>query len=321
MDVWKNTLMYMFQPNQIDGQSPQMLLSHMLCIGRYSAVDRTKSIQEQKDLVVCTPIPIAVCPVELVDAIVSAASGIALRNKPIYLLWSGGIDSTTALYALLDTGISFTVVMDEKTVQEYPLLADELLKGKNAQVTTMLSTSASRVNLNAFVLDNPDVLFITGELGDQIFGSDMLLTRTYEQRNLPIQQAVALGLVHQSVYDYCKNSVDALPGVCADTMLLSEFLWALNFVFKYQTVQLRTAMFGLRSQGENKNCIHFFDTELFNTYALNNYKNNTGFVELTEYKMPLKDYIFVHNGDAIYRDTKLKEPSLQASSYFGRARV
>ena len=320
MDAWQNTLLYMFSMRVEDRVTPERKLAMLLNSGFGYNIDRTKTVADQSTFIVCTPIPINTQSIELNDALVNSANAILAYNRPIYLLWSGGIDSTTALYALIDTGVQFTVIMDSCTVAEYPYLADRLLSGTEPRISVMCSTIHARINLNQFVLENPNALFVTGELGDQTFGSDTLFRFTYNERSLPIKEAVTNGILDKDIYEYCKNSTASLLGVEAAYMTVAEFLWSLNFIFKYQTVQLRTAVFRLKSQGEHKNCVHFFDTEMFNMYALNNYKSNVAFELHAEYKMPLKNYIFSQNGDVVYRDTKLKEASLRASNYFGFSR-
>lgn len=320
MDAWQSTLLYMFSGRAADTTTPERQLALLLGTGAGYNIDRTKTVEGQDTFVICTPIPVNAQSIVLNDAITSAANAVVAYNRPIYLLWSGGIDSTTVLYALLATGVQFTVIMDSHTAAEYACLAESLLSGVEPQISVMHSTVQNRINLNQFVLDNPNALFVTGELGDQTFGSDTLFRFTYNERSLPVKEAVIAGILHKDIYEYCRRSVASLLGAEADSMTLAEFLWSLNFVFKYQTVQLRTGAFRLKSQGEPKNCVHFFDTEMFNAYALDNYKSNVAFELPAEYKMPLKDYIFSQNGDSVYRDTKLKEASLSVSSYFGFSR-
>ena len=84
----------------------------------------------------------------------------------INLLWSGGIDSTVALVALLQTvptGQQIVVYCNLNSINENPKLYTILLKNKSVVFK----------NSSVMPVGKPMTL-ITGELGDQIFGSDLL---------------------------------------------------------------------------------------------------------------------------------------------------
>ena len=79
-------------------------------------------------------------------------------------------------------------------------------------------------------------------------------------------------------------------------------------------------MCGMVQYGESKNVVHFFDTEMFQQYAMSHYEENCAYVEDYEYKQAFKNWIYTQNGDEEFRKYKLKVPSLRLSNYW-RERV
>ena len=48
------------------------------------------------------------------------------KEKNLFLLWSGGIDSTLVFYALLQLDCPFTVLMDKTSIDEHPKLWEKI---------------------------------------------------------------------------------------------------------------------------------------------------------------------------------------------------
>lgn len=262
------------------------------------------------------------------------------KGKHINLLWSGGIDSTLVFCALINRGIKFTVLMDGNSRQEYPLLYDRIVNGDYACDYKLFSPKGL-VDLLKLVEDKNN-LFVTGEIGDQVTGSMITMRYPYEERNMLMKDVIEQDLfckpytipnthrycpilipnengTHLAI-KHCEKTIYEFLGTDESNTTLSEFLWALNFIFKYMLVMLRLHQVGLYFDGENKNTFHFFNTEMFQQWAMWNYKENCAYVKDTDYKMPFKEYIYEFTGDPIYRDTKLKEPSLKISFYYDEKR-
>lgn len=262
-------------------------------------------------IVVTHNIPAAV-PTTIADAIVARTSTVlSIPNKAVHLLWSGGIDSTVVFYALLESGTPFTVIFNKASYDEYPMLAQKILDGEFATVTSEYNSATDAFDLAKYANDNPDALFVTGELADQMFGHGSLSRLTYAQRQLPVLQAITDGLMPQEVYDVSKDTVTELFGT---ELTLAEYTWALNFVYKYENVFFRMSKLGLKVY-DDINTIHFYAGDEFQQYAMSNFRANCNFDEITKYKLPLKEYIFAANGDADYLANKTKVPSLNFTAY------
>lgn len=206
------------------------------------------------------------------------------KDKKIYLLWSGGVDSTTAFYSMLKTGISFKVVCDDNSRLEYPKLHNDILN--LYKIETIHPHDYESINKNSV--------------------SATMFRYTDEQR-----KENASKIIPSKIY---KNYSKAIYSVLNrhDDLNLSEYLWALNFIFKYTNVINRMKQ---RPYLSGYNFEHFFNTDKFQMWAIQNYKQFTSFNNPTEYKPHLKSYIYSQNSDEMYFKYKTKIPSLQDATF------
>lgn len=310
MQKWNNTLKYMFDPNNTPRENVELKKILKLGLGD-NTIDRTGLTPSQKDLIICRHIPKVLDVLDLNSIIADRGNELFQNYQNLHLMWSGGIDSTTAFYALLNSNNPFTVIFNNKSILEYPWLGNEILNGSFANVKALYNNE--HFHMPKYLSENPDVTIVTGEIGDQTFGSSSIFNFTPEERKMNIELAVANGVVLKTIYDYTKPKIlVALKLNDMSTITLSTYIWALNFIFKYQSVQLRLGGIGLRTYNPmgNNNAVHFFDTDRFNSYALLNYQVNSNFEKETDYKMPLKEYIYSQNNDSMYLKNKTKEDSL-----------
>lgn len=278
--------------------------------------------------------------VELEEAIGDSAAALkeCAKGKKVYLMWSGGIDSTLAFYAMLDAGMAFTVICDEHSEAENPKLAAEILGGQFEQVEHIKAE-----NLKPLTAD-PNNYFVTGEIGDQIMGSMVTMRFSYQQRNMLLKDAIACDLFAETIIDVGRetertrsvfqpgllkryNATKIITDMVSDTMkemlgkteentTVAEFLWYLNFVHKYSSVIYRLFRIRMYGYGKLKNTYHFFDTVPFQQYALTHYEQNCAYIRDADYKMPFKGWIYQHDGNEDYLRNKLKEPSLKLTKYW-----
>ena len=309
-------------------------------LARYTAVKR-RTIDRIKDAhlspyIVPVPERRNVSLKEAIDDAVQQTIE-ASRGKQLVLLWSGGIDSTLVFCALVNHKVPFTVYMDERSIQEYPMLAKKIMDGEFKGVKYREMSERGLIDLLKIV-ERKHHYFVTGEIGDQLTGSMITMRYPYEERNMLMKDVIAtdhfckpytIPRMHEfipiledgkngteMVCEYIKDTIYKFLGTDESNTTLSEFLWGLNFIFKYMLVMLRLYQVGLYFEGDKKNTFHFFNTEKFQQWAMWNYKENCAYVKDTDYKMPFKEYIYDFTGDPIYRDNKLKEPSLKISWYY-----
>ena len=234
-----------------------------------------------------------------VQEIIKAANG-----RKIAVSWSGGIDSTAALCAVMDVlkPEDITVLMNDKSISEYPKFYADHVDGKMNVIT--MPEYAVEATLNDVV--NQGYVIITGEIGDQMFGSIKYMEYTDQADLMNPWQDVLEGLSDSSKAMYM-NLVATCP---VPMTTVKMFWWWFNYVFKYQGVQLRM-MISAPDTALNENVFHFFDNADWNDWCL--YTDQEIRYPGTDpllYKKPLKDFILEKTGDQDYYDTKGKVRSL-----------
>ena len=229
----------------------------------------------------------------------------------IRLLWSGGIDSTVALVALLQTvpaGHKIVVYCNLNSINENPKLYSLLLNNKNVIFE----------NSSVMPSGNPMQL-ITGELGDQIFGSDLLykivnnfgflqLREDYEvilPRLFTARCGAELG---NKLYERYKPIAAEAPFRLKTAF---DFIWWWNFTQKWQCVKFR------------KDCLlspeiktlHFFESEEFQLWSVNNHDKKIT-TNVQSYKLPAKEFIFEFDKNETYRNFKRKYGSPFGNKFY-----
>jgi hypothetical protein len=235
-------------------------------------------------------------------------------QREIEVLWSGGIDSTAALVATIKaaTALGATqqleVLLTNESIDEYPTFYNRFVKPLRHRFVSAPVTSYL----------NPSRLIITGEFGDQIFGSakaekyvqDGRAFETYNSTFGPIlTEALGSRVKADIVLEYVEPLLHACP-IALRTIF--DAFWWINFSLKWQIVGLRLAVFRVSDVRQTFEALrHFFSDPSFQTWSFQNHNVKIQGSWET-YKMPLKEYIFAFTGDDEYRRTKVKMASLRA---------
>lgn len=244
-----------------------------------------------------------------------------IENLPIHVLYSGGIDSTLVLISLLKNSTeeqkkNITVLLSQESISENPNFYKDHIQGK-----LKVAPSANF----PYVLGN-DVLFVTGEHNDQIFGSDVIgkLMKVYGDdvikepysRNLFINFFNSLENNPEVNIFY----VNLFEKLCAKAPIKIEtnfhFLWWINFSLKWQSVFIRVLSYvsernvsKITKKYTQLNYLTFYGTEEFQLWSMNNLDKRIK-KEWSSYKWVCKDIIYAYTKDEDYRDNKTKVGSL-----------
>lgn len=221
------------------------------------------------------------------------------KYKNLILFWSGGIDSTLVLYALVNNNIDFEIMISEKSKEEYELVYNQIINGHFSNIKEI------------FYLENythdivKDKVIVTGELGDQIMGSMKYLDYTITELKESYHEHIPIEII--KCYD--KTCQLVLKNKEAT---LAEYLWVLNFIFKYVEVITRfpNVLNKLDLDLYNVKLAHFFNTKDFQAWSIQHYKEHCSFDKIQDYKILYKQYIFNSNDDIEYFKNKIKVPSL-----------
>ncbi|MCC6792989.1 MAG: hypothetical protein IT336_14975 [Thermomicrobiales bacterium] len=252
---------------------------------------------------------------ELCDAIGAEIVAEARRTgRNIALLWSGGIDSTCALIAVTKAATDqgcldrVRVLLSMSSIHEYPGFFLRHIDGR-------LSVQAVTHPIAEFL--DPALLNVTGEHGDQLFGSHLL--RSYVRRGVAhydAREILPLVLLERlrdpraarQVGRYLAPVIAAAP---VPLRSLFDCIWWFNVALKWQEVTLRMAVHrGAETKAVVESFRHFFRDERFQRWALANTPGRP-VPTWTSYKQVAKQYIRDATGDEAYYQTKEKEDSLR----------
>ncbi|MEO0733170.1 MAG: hypothetical protein AAFZ52_10065 [Bacteroidota bacterium] len=282
-------------------------------------IDRSGTLDLGFDYKVLDPIPPgeptltdfgAICDAVANDLCTRARA----QERKIRVLWSGGIDSTVALIALLRALPQteyhrLEVLLNMISINEYPLFFRQhiLHKVPFKQVPAPITQHFGNRQL-----------IVTGEHGDQLFGSDKLLPliqnglayETWEDV-LPLHLFEKFGKAKKvdRLVDYLRPQIAAALVPIHSTF---ELFWWLNYSIKWQQVTLRLPVFTFREDVRevyDRTC-HFFRDERFQRWSIANHPDRHC-TNLADYKSPAKEYIHAFTGDDDYLQNKTKEPSLK----------
>ena len=292
-----------------------ILACHFLHCG---IVDRTRTLDQGFEYSVLDPMPRwysnAFSFQDLCEARGAEIVGEAVDSERIIrVLWSGGIDSTAAFIAISKAAekVNWTrriqVLLSKESINEYPVFYDRYIQGKYPEIPVTPPI--------AECLD-PACINVTGEHGDQLFGSLLLdpLVRAgiaeepYEDvlPEIMIKQ-FANNIRAERLLSYLEPLIAAAP---VPIRTLFDYLWWLNFSLKWQTVTLRLIALGNKPPLRlYRSLWHFFRTEPFQQWSFSFHPRR---VPLTweRYKEVAKEYIRAYTGDEEYFLHKEKEPSL-----------
>jgi hypothetical protein len=282
-------------------------------------MDRTRTLDQGFDYRTLDPIPPPAVNgpafAELCDRTGAALVAEALETgQRIHVVWSGGIDSTTALIAVMSAASAVgrtevvRIAASYSSVQENPRFFRQHIAGKYP-VDPVLHPIWEFLDGSA--------LNVTGEHGDQLFRSQLL--ESYVRRGLaatPYQEILPFVLLEQlgnpvnafRVSHYLRPVIAAAP---VPIHTLFDYLWWLNFALKWQDVTLRLAA----PRGSDARAVfgslrHFFRSQEFQAWSLAN-PSIRRLPVWTNYKETAKRYILDFTGDHDYYHTKEKEDSLR----------
>ncbi len=281
-------------------------------------IDRTKTLDQGFAYSVLDPIPESSSSLTFAETCAEVARDIVVRaraeDRLIRVLWSGGIDSTVALVALLQAlpkaeYYRLVPLLSMISINEYPLFFRQHILGKLPFQHVLPPIT------NHF---GERELLVTGEHGDQLFGSDKLLplianglSEEKWEDVLPLHLFEKFGRRGKvdRLLNYLQPQIAAAPVAIRTTF---DLFWWLNYSVKWQQVTLRLPIFSFRPDvGElYQRTHHFFRDPRFQQWSIGNHANRAC-TRLGDYKMVAKEYIHAFTQDQDYLKNKTKEPSLK----------
>ena len=236
------------------------------------------------------------------------------KDSKVYLMYSGGIDSTTALVSMINSWPKedlerLYILMSYRSIEEFPDMwkdINNIFKGRI--INSLINTDK--------LLD--DGYIITGELGDQVFGSDVIipLVDFYGENAINLPWKNNINTFYKRFFGSTfRPNVDMFVDMYSTTLTYCpfeiktcfDFVWWFSFTNKWQLVKYRhLAQKRFTNPQESfSRIMHFFDTPEFQRWSLDNQDKkikNT----LNTYKYTAKEFIVKHTKHTDY----LKKPKV-----------
>lgn len=317
----------------------------------FSGYDRTVDVNHYPIRLDCLSLPSNPLTISLSEVFVNRAQEIWALNKRISFFWSGGIDSTAALIALMMTNEYWYENIDVYTTNysietEHPLFYNTYLKERNC---VKLIEGSELLNSNLYT---DKELVVTGDCADQLFGfgmgikpatrmpGDPLITKSirhtsYEELRETLFDKVKIKLDYLNSQDKFRLTLMSINKFHelseAKTIYMNwmdsyisrspipietgfDFHWWVAFSMKYQALRYRIATITANaSLTDTTKYMGFFDHPDFQRWSMDNHSLKWPSENVTDYKKPFKDFIFEYTNDNDYQLNKTKVISMQKS--------
>jgi hypothetical protein len=243
--------------------------------------------------------------VSFFDAAVDRANELLDTDQPLYVLWSGGIDSTAILVSFLYTNrplTNVTVILNYSSVTEYKLFYEKFIK----LIFKILVTEEAMLLMSLGSLNG---IVVSGEQADQLVGSPL---STFIMQRMPEGSLAAecnfdnfnilgkaKGMNDQSIrcwYDLYSSTFDKAP---RPIKTMFDLAWWHGFNFKWQK---GSVVMYLRID-KSINVQTFYSGLPFQHWSIH-YQP-----DLTNIKSEIKDFVYNFTNDTVYYKTKIKHPS------------
>jgi hypothetical protein len=262
------------------------------------------------------------------DACLDKAQRVWAMPQQKKMLWSGGIDSTAMLVAMILTNSlwdqSLQIVTSSYAIQEeYPWFFQNIIQPKGNY----------RLIENSQFFDEdlytPDTVVINGFVGDHLWGPpakthyrlralgmEALLSQPYtalfnKVEVLSIRDEKMADRASKTFFNtYIETVVANAPTTITTVM---DLLWYLNFAFRWDH-PVRRHWHYIQNSDRYSGFYVFYNDPLFEQWALSNPMSIKYPGEWKTYKQPAKDFIHSYTGDEDYRVNKLKLNSLELST-------
>ena len=241
-------------------------------------VDRTRTFTDFPD----EPLIYPACEIDTSNTPLSFEEVCNVRLKeledlqPFRIMWSGGLDSSLVLWLCLDKKLDFEVYLSDTSMIEYPYLYKHL---RQSDIKILSSQSIN--------LERP---IVTGELGDQIFGSDIFY-KIEDDLDKDVSHSINF-FKSNSISDYWTNYwYEVITSTCPLKLeYVFDFYWWYNFNFKYQSVWFRGQMPFQQGTYFKRSHYHFFEGSLWQQWSCSNL-NSRRVSTLDNYKPQARELI------------------------------
>lgn len=232
-------------------------------------------------------------------------------------MWSGGIDSTVVVVSFLMLGYNLDniiILLTPESIKENPTFFYK----------EVLPKFKIETSLKIFdILGDDDKIIISGELNDQLFGSDVILSMInnygidFYNKKFTIDELYSYNKMIISDDKIWTDLMIDLSKICPSGIIsLGDFYWWFNFTCKWQGVYTRLLAYVNKNNSYKLNkttisekYICFFNSNEFQNWAVWNKDKKIKDV-WSSYKLESKKIIFDFTKDEHFFKNKCKRGSL-----------
>ena len=246
------------------------------------------------------------------DCCFSRAEELWRMNKPITVLWSGGIDSSTVFLALRETMPSdgeLHVRYSQHSIDEFPSMYDAVKEFSEP----CLKSSVEYFNKDFLKQDH---MFVSGEPADMIFGTSTFFEKYADMMTEPWDALLYLedfhpyDLDHKDRYRVACLVEQHMEKSPIEINNIFDVYWWLSFCFKYTQVdRIMFCSFFLSDVSDMHKNYSFFNTVDFQKWSMCFHDLKHQNTRMT-HKQPAKDFIYKFTRDKNYQTYKTQEPSV-----------
>jgi hypothetical protein len=247
-------------------------------------------------------------------------------QKPIGIMWSGGIDSTNILVTFMrNYGIN-------ELKDKIKIILSNFSKIENTQFyyDYVLPNFDFVCSESTPWLMDGSMIIVTGEFNDQLFGSDMIRSLLLKNKTIvseKLNKDYMLSFVNDKINDkeisslLCDSIYESSQkhGIVLEKNV--DWFWWFNFCYKWQNVHFRIYCLASPSIAKNINeewdktyMHHFYQTDEFQLWSMNNQQIRE-IDDWKHYKMQAKQLIYEFDKNVDYYNNKIKAASFQTVFY------
>lgn len=257
--------------------------------------DRSGTIPHFLDLKQTSPLPEHWhAPASFADICLNQASKLTSLGYPQTVFWSGGVDSTLIVIALLMIGSNdpdfLNIACTHKSIEEYPWFY-RFLKQKGIKIHVGFTDSIYQYS---GITGKENLL--TGHLADYIFHCGNICIRN--------DNCDWKDFYPKDIVEFIEPLVDICPKKITK---LYDVAWWLRFTMHWQDAKYApyTSL-----KAKPRSIINFFDSPQWEEWSLENHGNDFAQTDPLLYKPEAKKFIIEYTGDKDYWN-KMKIPSLK----------
>ena len=242
------------------------------------------------------------------------------NNKKLIVQWSGGIDSTVALVSILKN-------FSKEALEQIEIACSHIsIMENNSFYLNHIHNKVKITHNNWKFKADSDFYFLDGEPGDFLFGSEFCInsfmskypTKTYDKwsNNMPILRHILKHNENTKFANWFINEqIENFQTAKVPVENTMEFFWWINFDNRWLSKYYAKVLSQIKYEDINDKTINkiqnyginFFNSLDFQQWSMS--KNNTSekiIKSITDYKMPLKKYIYEFDKNEFYLNFKTK---------------